>query len=408
MEGVLLASPASHREQTEQVERVIARGLSHSEALCSLLRFLAKHSIEHPGSPPKEYQIALEVFHRSQDFDPRVDSTVRVQAARLRAKLAEYYSDADTEDKLVIEIPKGSYAMVFRDRPAALAKPGLVPNIAAPSTLPPPRGAGRGRLIAGVALVLAVAAAAAVHWYLASSQDTVRNFWKGFNAGSEPLLIIFSNADFVGRPETGLRYFDPSRDSRNDVLDHYTGVGEVLAVFELARVFASLHLQADIKRGRLLNWDDTRNRDLVFIGSPSENLALKELPIQHEFVFRAREAPPRRGDLAIVNLHPRPGEQDYYLASGTLPIVEDYGLIMLLPGFTRSQSILILAGTTTFGTQASVEFVCRADRLQELFEKLNGASSQAISPFAGVLRVRISGGVPVESRFVAFRKLAGR
>jgi len=408
MEGDLLASPASHGEQMAQVERIIARGLSHSEALCSLLRFLAKHSIEHPGSPPKEYQIALEVFHRSQDFDPRVDSTVRVQAARLRAKLAEYYSDADTEDKLVIEIPKGSYAMVFRDRPAAGGEPRLVPSATVPASATPSPRVSRGRLIAATVLVLFLAAAGALRWWPPTAEDAVRDFWKGFNAGSQPLLIIFSNADFVGRPETGLRYFDPSRDLRNDVLDLYTGVGEVLAAFELGRVFADLHLQAGIKRGRLLNWDDTRNRDLVFIGSPSENLALKELPIQHEFVFRTREAPPRRGDLAIVNLHPRPGEQDYYLASGTLPIVEDYGLIMLLPGFTRSQSILILAGTTTFGTQAAVEFLCQPDRLEELFQRLNGANSRAISPFAAVLRVRISGGVPVESHVVAFRKLTRR
>lgn len=81
-----------------------------------------------------------------------------------------------------------------------------------------------------------------------------------------------------------------------------------------------------------------------------KTLLLKELPIQHEFIFKVRDALPRQGDLAIVNLHPRPGEQDYYLASGTLPILEDYGLIELLPGFTRSQSILVLAGTTTFGT----------------------------------------------------------
>lgn len=131
-------------------------------------------------------------------------------------------------------------------------------------------GVDRCWLVAGIALVLVVlTVAAAWRWWFPTAEAAVSDFWKGFNAGSEPVLIIFSNADFVGRPETGRRCFDPSRDLRNHVLDLYTGVGEVLAAFQLGRVFADLHLQAGIKRGQLLNSDDTRNRDLVFIGAPS-------------------------------------------------------------------------------------------------------------------------------------------
>jgi len=112
-----------------QIEKLLASHSLHgSESLCKLLRYLANHSLEHPGASPKEYQIATEVFGRPRDFDPQHDSTIRVQAGRLRLKLAEYYSTEGAADTLVVEMPKGTYVVSFHDRVAPLAKPLLSPS----------------------------------------------------------------------------------------------------------------------------------------------------------------------------------------------------------------------------------------------------------------------------------------
>src|SRR6201984_3844260 len=110
------------REQCfQEVDRLIkSHSLSGSETLCSLLRYLAEHSLDHPGVALKEYQIATEVLGRPAVFDPQSDSTVRVQAGRLRVKLAEYYAHEGADDPIVVEIPKGSYVLVFQLR----GKPG--------------------------------------------------------------------------------------------------------------------------------------------------------------------------------------------------------------------------------------------------------------------------------------------
>ena len=81
-----------------------------------MLRYLANHSLDHPGVAPKEYQIATEVFGRNEDFDPHLDSMVRVQAGRLRAKLAEYYASEGAADPFLVEMPKGTYALTFSER----------------------------------------------------------------------------------------------------------------------------------------------------------------------------------------------------------------------------------------------------------------------------------------------------
>ena len=54
-------------------------------------------------------------------------------------------------------------------------------------------------------------------------------FWNRFVTSPQQPWVIFSNASFVGHPETKMHYFNAASDPRGVILDHYTGVGEVLA-----------------------------------------------------------------------------------------------------------------------------------------------------------------------------------
>ncbi len=106
-----------------QVERVAAsHALRESESLRKLLNYLTHHALDHPGEPVKEYQIATEVLGRQSDFDPQLNSMVRVQAGRLRTKLTEYYSDEGSDDPIFVDFPKGTYALHFRERKPAAGK----------------------------------------------------------------------------------------------------------------------------------------------------------------------------------------------------------------------------------------------------------------------------------------------
>lgn len=71
----------------------------------------------------KEYLIALEVYERKPDYDPKVDSIVRVEASRVRARLKEYYENEGKDDLIVVELPKGSYIPVFRHSQLPIAPP---------------------------------------------------------------------------------------------------------------------------------------------------------------------------------------------------------------------------------------------------------------------------------------------
>jgi len=416
----------SSTAEIAQIEKLIGSLTLHgSESLCKLLRYLAERAMDQPGVPVKEYQIATEVFGRPRNFDPRLDSTVRVQTGRLRAKLQEYYSTKEgNSDPVLVEIPKGAYLVSFVRReppvasaPVAAEAPPLPVNVPEKEH-PSPRTGGRWKTLTFIFGGLSAAAIAVIFalTIFRPAQSTfldpddpetvspaLETFWKPFVEDPQVPWAVFSNAAFVGRPETGLRYFNPLKDSKAQIMDHYTGVGEVLAIHELDRIFTLLHHGIRVKRGRLLSLDDAKNNNLIFIGSPSENLTLREIPSTHDFVFSTLKDGSRKGDLAILRVEPRPGEQPYFISAPGLPLVDDYALIGLVPGINPVHWIMILAGTTTIGTQAAVEYVCHANTLGNLLNRLKAIHARPDKPFEGVLHVRITGGVPVESELVALR-----
>jgi hypothetical protein len=67
---------------------------------------------------------------------------------------------------------------------------------------------------------------------------------------------------------------------------------------------------------------------------------------------------------------------------------------------------LILAGTTTIGTQAAVEYVCQQSSLEELLSRMGVTSASTLKPFEAVIRVKVARGVPVSTELVALHKIA--
>lgn len=142
-----------------QLLRVLASaGFSRNERLARFLRFVVDQHLEGRDGEIKESVIAVEIFGRRPDHDPRQDSIVRTEAARLRARLAEYYLGEGNSDALIIELPKGGYTPSFR-RNAVVPKPttlGLARNSSRHGT--------RLRLVSALAVVAVVVGAGAWRW----------------------------------------------------------------------------------------------------------------------------------------------------------------------------------------------------------------------------------------------------
>ncbi|HEY2842518.1 MAG TPA: tetratricopeptide repeat protein, partial [Bryobacteraceae bacterium] len=149
-----LAQPNSQACR-EELERVLASDcFTRSEGLARLLRFLVEQQLESREGELKESVIGVEVYGRRPDYNPRLDSTVRSEAARLRARLTNYYANEGRADPLVIELPKGGYVARFRQPEAVLETPRSFP-----------RSALGGRQWLALALAAGAVMAAAAFWW---------------------------------------------------------------------------------------------------------------------------------------------------------------------------------------------------------------------------------------------------
>ena len=100
-----------------ELERILSsQAFSGSERLSQFLRFVVEESISGRADALKEWLLGVRVFGRSDTFDPRIDAIVRVEAGRLRTKLALYYETEGHNDPVLIQVNKGSYAPVFHER----------------------------------------------------------------------------------------------------------------------------------------------------------------------------------------------------------------------------------------------------------------------------------------------------
>jgi hypothetical protein len=103
-----------------QLEKILrSTAFKTSDSLRELLRFTVYETVEGRGAELKEYLIGAAVLRKASTFDPKADPIVRVQMHRLRERLDRYYDTEGRSDTLRIDIPKGTYAPLFRRKPAS-------------------------------------------------------------------------------------------------------------------------------------------------------------------------------------------------------------------------------------------------------------------------------------------------
>lgn len=391
-------------DRWELVQRILQS--RHLES-CARLRDFLVHvtACALTGIPEEvnEQQIGIRVFQRRPGFNTTEDSIVRSQARLLRMKLSAYFASEGAFETIRVEIPKGSYLPVFSQMTAYRDGSFAIDKV---QSWDPGDREPNGEPMYGPRLVTcwrsvnnsvepfrerADLSTSAIQGKGASPLDV---FWGPIMSGSRP-MVIYSNEPFIGSYEEGLRYARTANESVSGgpVFDHFTGVGEVQSVFHLTRLFERRGADFALKRSGLVPWDEAKHTNLILIGSATENPALRVLPSTAHFHL----AP---GADAITNHRPLPGEPKSYCRSNH-PITRDYAIISLGTGLMPSRNILVLAGLTTLGTEAAVEFTCTPETVTGLLREV--VKNGVVRPFAAVLEVSIAGGVPLRTQIVAIR-----
>lgn len=145
---------ASRDAVLRELSKVVSSAqFANSGRLVSFLQFVVEKTVGGHSEEIKEYTIAVEVFGKPESFDPRLDTIVRVQGSKLRAKLREYYGGTGANDEVVIDLPRGSYVPVFQ----AASKTDLAESMEPlqPASAPAARRVSRLIWVAALAVMIA-------------------------------------------------------------------------------------------------------------------------------------------------------------------------------------------------------------------------------------------------------------
>src|SRR5258708_24208731 len=102
-------------ERWQLVKRIVSSPhFQKSTRLRELLQYIVEQTLRGNAHELTEQHIGNALFHKPSDYSPLEDSSVRVHVRQLRLKLHEYFNEDGRNEPIVVEIPKGSYAPVFR------------------------------------------------------------------------------------------------------------------------------------------------------------------------------------------------------------------------------------------------------------------------------------------------------
>jgi PKD repeat protein len=371
---------------------------------------------------------------------------VRVQAKRLRTKLQEYYETEGKSDKVLIEIPKGHYSVIFCQARNVHAD-GLVRDTEAETGETSARSSPNvdKEKTWRIALILAVIVLAVSVVALTVSNRNLRKqiegsisingevdagaVWKPFLSSSAPTLLVLSNPAVyrfsnaadpdllmkrsveLTREQAGwlaeaLKDRFVMRQNRTPRLilapADYTGVGEAIGLQRVADLFRTAGKSITLKQSRTVSAEDMKRYNVISLGSVWANDWSGKLPIKEDFTYSV--------NATIVNTSPEPGEEKEYsprFNERTGDLIEDYGLITVKPGVTDETTLMILAGIKSEGTQAAAEYVTNKEYLNILNQRLQQLFGQSGLPkyYQVLLKVDVDNGIPITASILTIHRL---
>src|SRR6266568_3240404 len=170
--------PSTEEEKTlvlDQLRRMVQDSrFNHSKRYPSFLKYVVDQALAGQAHCLKERTLGVEVFGRDPSYDTTDDPIVRVTAAEIRKRIAQYYQDPGHDNELRLLLPSGSYAPIFvpatQNAPAEEALVEVVSPVPEMTELeiPPPAPKARSftKIAMSAGLLLFLAACALGAWQL--------------------------------------------------------------------------------------------------------------------------------------------------------------------------------------------------------------------------------------------------
>jgi hypothetical protein len=332
----------------ETLRHILESGPFRGTRQCqSLLTWVVEHTLAGESDQLRERVIGTEVFGRIPGYEPSDDSIVRVRAAEVRKRLAQYYQSSGVNELVRIEIPPGSYKAVFQWRAGQPITP-----------VSPEQDGWQFRwwwVLGAVLVIAAIAVSAMVARGLRSipspTSSAMDQFWAPALNSPKPILIYNPTTPIFRSPD-----FTSSAHNLVPVRDQYMTIGDAYASVVLTSLFARRGKLYQMRYGADLSFGDLRYQPSILIGA-FDNVWTLQTTEDLRFVFDKHPTIRDRSDNRLYTL-------PNMTPDGRTP--EDYAIISRVFDSNTGELLIVAAGITQYGSRAAGEFLTSPNLLAVL------------------------------------------
>jgi hypothetical protein len=411
-------------ERRALIHRVAwSREFEKSTRLREFLIYVCEHAVQEPTAEVHEQEIGHAVFGRDADYDTSQDNIVRVTASHVRKKLERYFVSEGASQPVVLEIPKGQYTPIFRERAAksdettaGLPDKDLRTRLAVLRRLV--------LILAASSSVLAIiAVVCGVQWWslrLAAHSETkatpaLNALWVRLLPPTGRTDIVITDSSFgffqglLDHQLTLSEYLNPNMWAKalppdgghadfvqRQARQRFTSMASVTMVYRIARLVGKDQSRVSIRSPRDFDIRQMKGDNVVLLGSTRANpwVELIEDRLSFRFGFDQESRRPY-----FENRQPRQGELKVYRSDENV----SYCQIAFVPNLGGTGNILAISGTEVEGTEAGSEFVTNEASVAQLQQLANPDRKGQFPHFEVLLKSSRFAGTARGMTIVAFR-----
>lgn len=369
--------PVSEQEKAailQQLDRLVGNPyFHHSKRYPSFLKFIVAETLAGRAENLKERTLGIEVFGREPDYDTTNDPIVRVTAAEIRKRIAQYYQEPGHDEEIRLSLPSGSYVPHFTkpasdaasaDEPSPEPQPEELPKSAGVQAEPrlTPAGSFVPRKLLVVTVVAALLIVSAALWQIFRNSP-IDDFWRPFVSSDGPILFCIadqSHFSTITLRDAG----DPQRQSvLNDRMITVI-IDDVSPLVDIAGMFQVHGKAYKVKGEAATTLTDLRQGPSVFIGAFDNSWTLRVTgPLRFHFANNAdmskfwiedRQDPSRKNWLL---------DRTVQQETGTY---KDYAIVARFTDPDTDRPVVVAAGLARGGTVAAGEFLVSPQLIREL------------------------------------------